>query len=150
MRKSLLKYVGPLWRTCCIAAPLLAFFLAEQEPSVTRHSSLKAFILHVDGVAVCEPPVGFNRVKVLISISSAFMVGVLLAYQRKKQPPLSDVFLLPFYTLIDIRLACDRIGCKVNAYSVEVIHYKSFPLWRVKSFIHSLMRLVIQGARPDW
>lgn len=33
-----------------------------------------------------------------------------------------------FYIFIDIRLACDRIWCKVNAYSAEVIHYKSFPL----------------------
>ena len=56
----------------------------------------------------------------------------------------------PFYILTDIRLACDRsMWCKVNTYSGEVIHYKSFPLWRVKSFIHSLMRLVIQRARPD-
>lgn len=33
-----------------------------------------------------------------------------------------------FYILIDIRLAYDRIWCKVNACSDEVIHYKSFPL----------------------
>lgn len=83
------------------------------------------------------------------------MAGFLLPNQRGggEEPSQRCCFFLhplPFYILIDIRLTFDRIWCKVNAYSGEVIHYKSFPLWRVKSFIHSLMRLVIQGARPDW
>lgn len=29
---------------------------------VTRRNPLKAFILHVDGVAVCEPPVGLDLI----------------------------------------------------------------------------------------
>lgn len=53
-----------------------------------------------------------------------------------------------FWILIDIRFTCDRIWCKVKVYSSEIIHYKSFPLRRVKSFIHSLMRLVIQRSMP--
>lgn len=49
-----------------------------------------------------------------------------------------------------ICLACDRIGCEANACRSEVIYHKSLPLQRVKSFIHGLMRLVIQRVRPDW
>lgn len=106
----------------------------------------------VDGVAVCELYVGFDRVKVLISISCTGR-NLSSSISKNNKTPLSETFYIQqpaFYILIVIHLACDKIWCKEYAYSSEVIHYKSFPLWRVKSFIHSLMRLVIQGAHPDW
>lgn len=68
--------------------------------------------------------------------------------------PASEMGFLPTVSLklnaLHICLACDRIGCEVNARGSEVIYHKSPPLWRVKSFIHSLMRLVIQRVRPSW
>lgn len=73
------------------------------------------------------------RVEGLISTSSASKMGFPLTVSLQLNAP-------------HICLAC----CEANARSSEVICHKSLPLRRVKSFIHGLMRLVIQRVRPDW
>jgi len=71
------------------------------------------------------------------------MVGIPLpAYQRRNWLfQRCGIFLHPATPLLNAHwyspcmLQCYRIWCKVNAYSGEVIHYKSIPIWRLKSFI---------------
>ena len=53
------------------------------------------------------------------------------------------------YSLI-FTLHVTQSGVKWMRTALESFIINHLPFWRVKSFIHSFMRLVIRGACPDW
>lgn len=105
-------------------------------------SLLWAPVLHVVGVVSTEMPAGFHKLRVLISASPAFMKGIIFAYQRQNISSATTFFFFnpswhSPYMWQDLM------------YGTDVIRSKWFPLWRMKSFICGLLRLVIREARPD-